>query len=122
MAVVHHRLVNQLHQIRSAERTASARLSPNVHDDVAGNQHRTVDREFDQQIATSVSVHVDTLDARAAWMRAAAIIPHRPLLRGQSYTARVVATVDGRTVEKNWTFTTPWSSEADAESSTTPRP
>src|SRR5688572_14145009 len=40
------------------------------------------------------------------WMRAAAIIPHRPLQRGQTYTARVVATVDGRTVEKNWQFTT----------------
>ena len=40
------------------------------------------------------------------WMRAAAIIPHRPLRRGQTYTAHVVATVDGRSVEKSWSFTT----------------
>ena len=39
-------------------------------------------------------------------MRAAAIIPHRPLQRGQTYTARVVATVDGKPVEKNWQFRT----------------
>jgi hypothetical protein len=40
------------------------------------------------------------------WMRAAAIIPHRPLLRGQTYTAHVAATVDGRPVERDWQFTT----------------
>ena len=40
------------------------------------------------------------------WMRAAAIIPLQPLLRGQTYTAHVAATVDGKPVTKDWTFTT----------------
>jgi uncharacterized protein YkwD len=40
------------------------------------------------------------------WMRAAAIVPHKPLLRGQTYTAIVEAIVDGATVRKEWQFTT----------------
>ena len=43
---------------------------------------------------------------KTAWMRAAAIIPHRPLERGKSYRARVEATVDGKAVTKEWSFTT----------------
>ena len=43
---------------------------------------------------------------RTDWMRAAAIIPHRPLLRGQTYTARAVAQVDGKEVTKQWQFST----------------
>lgn len=39
-------------------------------------------------------------------MKAAALIPHRPLERGKSYTARVEATVDGKPVSKEWSFTT----------------
>ncbi|HEV2124520.1 MAG TPA: CAP domain-containing protein [Chloroflexota bacterium] len=40
------------------------------------------------------------------WMRAAAIIPHQPLERGQTYTGRVEATVDGKRVSREWHFTT----------------
>ena len=40
------------------------------------------------------------------WMRAAAIIPHRPLQRGQTYVAHVSAVVDGQPVVKDWQFTT----------------
>lgn len=43
---------------------------------------------------------------RTDWMRAAAIIPHRPFVSGQSYTARAVALVDGKEVSKEWQFTT----------------
>ena len=43
---------------------------------------------------------------RTDWMRAAAIIPHRPLTPGEGYTARVEATVDDATVTKYWSFTT----------------
>jgi uncharacterized protein YkwD len=42
---------------------------------------------------------------RTDWMRAIAIIPHRPLASGETYTARVEALVDGATVTKEWTFT-----------------
>lgn len=41
-----------------------------------------------------------------SWMRAAAIIPHRPMERGKSYTAWVEATVDGKAVTREWSFTT----------------
>jgi hypothetical protein len=40
------------------------------------------------------------------WMRAAAIIPHWPLLPGAPYTAHVSAVVDGKWVVKDWTFVT----------------
>ena len=41
-----------------------------------------------------------------AWMRAAAIIPHRPLLPGQRYKVSVEAKVDGKPLKKEWSFTT----------------
>gem|GEM_PF-5327649 len=47
-----------------------------------------------------------TSTPKTDWMRAAAIIPHRPLDRGKSYTARVDAVVDGKPVSKEWSFTT----------------
>jgi hypothetical protein len=40
------------------------------------------------------------------WMRAAAIVPVRPLQRGQTYLVWVKAAVDGKVVEKEWQFTT----------------
>lgn len=40
------------------------------------------------------------------WMRAAAMIPHRPLESGVTYTARVAAIVDGGPISKEWSFTT----------------
>jgi hypothetical protein len=40
------------------------------------------------------------------WMRAAAIIPHRPLLHGATYTARISAQVDGKPLTREWSFTT----------------
>lgn len=43
---------------------------------------------------------------KTSWMRAAAIIPHRPLEPGKGYTALVEATVDGKAVTKEWSFTT----------------
>ncbi|MCX6020248.1 MAG: CAP domain-containing protein, partial [Chloroflexi bacterium] len=43
---------------------------------------------------------------RTDWMRAAAIIPLKPLAPGQTYTAHVEAVVDGKTVTKDWSFTT----------------
>lgn len=41
-----------------------------------------------------------------SWMRAKAIIPLRPLNRGETYTASVSAVVDGKPVNKTWRFTT----------------
>jgi hypothetical protein len=43
---------------------------------------------------------------RKDWMRSAAIVPHRPLRPGTTYTARVEATVDGQPVVREWSFTT----------------
>jgi hypothetical protein len=43
--------------------------------------------------------------SRTDWMRAVALIPHRPLAPGERYTARVEATVDGQPVTKIWSFT-----------------
>jgi uncharacterized protein YkwD len=40
------------------------------------------------------------------WMRSAAIVPHRPLRPGTTYTVRVQATVDGQPVVREWSFTT----------------
>lgn len=40
------------------------------------------------------------------WMRAAAIIPHRPLQPSTAYTAWAEAIVDGKRVAKEWVFTT----------------
>jgi hypothetical protein len=49
---------------------------------------------------------LDISTPRTDWMRAAAIIPHRPLQRGQTYSAWVKALVDGKVVEKEWSFST----------------
>jgi hypothetical protein len=43
---------------------------------------------------------------RTDWMRAIAIIPHRPLASGRTYAARVEAVVDGSPLTKEWAFTT----------------
>lgn len=43
---------------------------------------------------------------RKDWMRAVAIIPHRPLEPGQTYTATIEAVADGRVVGRTWTFAT----------------
>ena len=40
------------------------------------------------------------------WMRAAAIVPHKPLQPGATYNASVEAVVDGVAVVKDWSFTT----------------
>lgn len=44
--------------------------------------------------------------SRTDWMRAAAIIPTRPLQPGATYTMAVDATVDGKPFSKEWSFTT----------------
>jgi hypothetical protein len=49
---------------------------------------------------------LDVSTPRTDWMRAIAIIPHRPLAPGETYTARVEALVDGATETREWTFTT----------------
>jgi uncharacterized protein YkwD len=43
---------------------------------------------------------------RKEWMRAVAIIPHRPLEPGQTYTATIEAVADGRAVSRTWRFAT----------------
>jgi len=48
---------------------------------------------------------LDVSIPRTDWMRAVAIVPHRPLTPGERYTARVEATVDGQPVTKSWSFT-----------------
>jgi hypothetical protein len=53
--------------------------------------------------AADATLEVST--PRTDWMRAAAIIPHRPLTPGERYTARVEATVDGSPVTQSWSFT-----------------
>ena len=49
---------------------------------------------------------LDVSTPRNEWMRALAIIPHRPLEAGQSYMASVEAVADGRVISRTWTFTT----------------
>lgn len=49
---------------------------------------------------------LETSTPRTDWMRAIAIIPHRPLAPGQTYGVRFEAVVDGSAVTKEWTFTT----------------
>ena len=41
-----------------------------------------------------------------SWMRSNAIIPLQPLASGQTYTATVSATDDGKPLTKAWSFTT----------------
>jgi len=50
------------------------------------------------------SVAINT--PRKDWMRAVAIIPHRPLAPNSTYTAVVETTVDGKPAKKEWRFTT----------------
>lgn len=49
---------------------------------------------------------LETSPAYKAWMSAAAIIPHRPLLAGATHRVRVVAMVDGVSVTREVSFTT----------------
>ncbi|HEX2988078.1 MAG TPA: CAP domain-containing protein [Chloroflexota bacterium] len=49
---------------------------------------------------------VEFVVSRTDWMRAAAIIPTRPLQPGATYTVQVEATVDGKPFSKEWSFTT----------------
>lgn len=48
---------------------------------------------------------LETSTPRKEWMRTLAIIPHRPLEAGQTYTAAVAALADGRAVTRTWSFT-----------------
>ncbi len=49
---------------------------------------------------------VDIVISKTDWMRAAAIIPKKPLRPGTTYTVRVEAVADGEPIAKEWTFTT----------------
>jgi uncharacterized protein YkwD len=58
------------------------------------------------ELRDSAGVPLAVSVPETGWMRAAAIIPHRPLSPGEVYTARVEALVGGATVTKEWSFTT----------------
>jgi len=58
------------------------------------------------QLSDSDGQVLDIATPRTDWMRAIAIIPIRPFQHGQTYTAHVEATVDGKPVVKEWSFTT----------------
>ena len=58
------------------------------------------------ELRDSTGEALETSTPRTDWMRAIAIIPHRPLMPGQTYTARIEAVVDGSPLTKEWTFTT----------------
>jgi uncharacterized protein YkwD len=58
------------------------------------------------ELRDAAGTSLDVSSPRRDWMRAAAIIPHRPLAPEQTYTARIEAIVDGATVAKTWSFTT----------------
>ena len=57
------------------------------------------------ELRDAAGTRLDVSSPRTDWMRAVAIIPHRPLSPGATYTARVEAIVDGATVTKAWSFT-----------------
>ena len=58
------------------------------------------------ELRDSAGEPLDVSTPRKAWMRALAIIPHRPLEPGRTYTASIEAVADGRTVSRTWSFTT----------------
>ena len=58
------------------------------------------------ELRDAAGTRLDVSSPRTDWMRATAIIPHRPLAPGQTYTARIEAIVDDATVTKEWSFTT----------------
>jgi len=58
------------------------------------------------ELRDAAGTPLEVSSPRTDWMRAVAIIPHRPLVSGQTYTARVEAIVDDATVTKAWSFTT----------------
>jgi Cysteine-rich secretory protein family len=69
-----------------------------------GVNQRVEWRTIELRVADGDLMEVST--PRKDWMRAMAIIPHRPLEPGQLYTASVEAVVDGKLVSKTWSFTT----------------
>ena len=58
------------------------------------------------ELRDAAGTPLEVSSPRTEWMRAAAIVPHRPLVPRQTYTARVAAIVDDATVTKEWSFTT----------------
>lgn len=57
------------------------------------------------ELRDAADAPVEVSTPRTDWMRAVAIVPHRPLTPGASYTARIEATVDGQPMTKSWSFT-----------------
>jgi uncharacterized protein YkwD len=58
------------------------------------------------ELRNAAGESLDVTTRRTDWMRAVAIIPHRPFEAAQTYTASVEAVADGRRVSRTWTFTT----------------
>lgn len=72
---------------------------------VAFGTYQTVEwRSLELKGPAGETVPIST--PRTNWMRAIALIPHRPLARDATYTARVEALVDGKAVSREWSFTT----------------
>lgn len=72
---------------------------------VAFARHQQVEWQV-LELRDSAGEPLELSTPRTDWMRAIAIIPHRPLAPGQTYTARVEALVDGSPLTKEWSFTT----------------
>ncbi|MBI4493042.1 MAG: CAP domain-containing protein [Chloroflexi bacterium] len=69
-----------------------------------GATQRVAWKAFELRAPSGASVPIAT--PLTPWMRAAALIPLRPLEPGQTYTARIEALVDGKPARKEWQFST----------------
>jgi hypothetical protein len=58
------------------------------------------------ELRDAAGTPLEVATPRTDWMRALAIIPLHPLEPGVTYTAHVEATVDGKPLQRTWSFTT----------------